>query len=324
MTAVRIFLAALVGCILATGAGAQILGIATNPQGTAGYSTGAAIARVLEDKAGLKARPQPIGGSSTYLPMVNRGEIEFGLCNGAEAQWAHAGAETFAGKANPNLRLVFVTYPIHSAIVVAADSPHKVIADLKGARIASEFVAQTIFKALQDAHLASVGLSVAEMKAVPVRNFGDGLKALAEGKIDATIAGASTAVALETNAAMSRQGGVRYLPLETSSAAMARMQAVMPGSYADTVAPSPAMPGVRATMPLMVNSNFLVAGAHVAAESVYDLVKAMHANKPVLVEGYVGFRGFAPQAMSEASPVPYHAGAEKFYREIGQWPPKPR
>ena len=35
-------------------------------------------------------------------------------------------------------------------------------------------------------------------------------------------------------------------------------------------------------------------------------------------------KAFDPKMMDEASFVPYHPGAEKFYREVGEWPPKKR
>ena len=321
----RTVIAALAAVMIAAPACAQqILGIATNPQGTAAYSTGAAIARVLEDKSPLKARPQPVGGSSTYLPMVNNRDMDFGLANLTEAMWAYSGTGTFEGKPNPNLRLAFVTYGVPSAITVAADSPYKAIADLKGARMPSEFAAQTIFKALQDAMLANGGLSMADMKPFPVRNYTDGLRALQESRVDAAVAGASTAVVTEINSAMSGRGGVRYVPVAMDPDAVKRTRAVMPGFYIQVLQPSPTLAGVKEPMPVMHNSFLLVAGAHVPDETIYVVVKTMHANKDALIDSFTAFRGFDPARMNEAAAVPYHPGAERFYREAGQWPPLSR
>jgi len=42
----------------------------------------------------------------------------------------------------------------------------------------------------------------------------------------------------------------------------------------------------------------------------------------LLMSASATMKRFDPKDMSEKSDVPYHAGAEKFYKEVGQWPPK--
>jgi len=44
----------------------------------------------------------------------------------------------------------------------------------------------------------------------------------------------------------------------------------------------------------------------------------------MLLAASPAMRSFDPNAMSEDNVVPYHPGAEKYYKEIGQWPPKKR
>jgi TRAP-type uncharacterized transport system substrate-binding protein len=65
---------------------------------------------------------------------------------------------------------------------------------------------------------------------------------------------------------------------------------------------------------------FVLAGAHVADEVVYELVKTMHANKPDLAAAFGAFNRFKPDQMVRDNSVPYHPGAIKFYKEIGIWP----
>ena len=74
----------------------------------------------------------------------------------------------------------------------------------------------------------------------------------------------------------------------------------------------------------MVYSAFLISSTHVSADMVYKAIKAIHENKPMLVAASPSLNSFDPSAMSEESVVPYHPGAEKFFKEVGQWPPKKR
>jgi hypothetical protein len=97
---------------------------------------------------------------------------------------------------------------------------------------------------------------------------------------------------------------------------------VFPGACSQVFPPLPVWDR-RATR-LMVYSAFLVSSTHTAADVVYKAIKAINENKPILVAASPAMNSFDPSAMSEESIVPYHPGAEKFLKEVGQWPPKKR
>ena len=133
-------------CSAATIAQAQVVGVATNPQGSLYYSVGAAVAEVMQQKAQLTARVQPMSGSSAYAPLVNSGQVEFGLMNALDVANAYTGVENFAGRKNPDLRLVGVMFSLPIDIAVPNDSPIKTIQELKGVRMPSQFTAQSTIR----------------------------------------------------------------------------------------------------------------------------------------------------------------------------------
>ena len=55
--------------VVAASAQAQPVGIGTMGQGTLGYSIGAAIAAVLQEKAGIQVRIQPSQGASALVRL---------------------------------------------------------------------------------------------------------------------------------------------------------------------------------------------------------------------------------------------------------------
>ena len=59
MTSFRSVIGATILSCVATMANAQVVGVATNPQGSLYYSAGAAVAGVIQQKAGITARVQP-------------------------------------------------------------------------------------------------------------------------------------------------------------------------------------------------------------------------------------------------------------------------
>src|SRR6185312_12177910 len=108
-------------------AAAQTFGFATMQPGTLNHTSGSAVAKVLKEKAGLNVVVQPTAGESVLIPLVSRGEAEFGIANILEVQAAKASA--------PNLRLIGSLHPLRGAFWVRKDSNMRTMADLKGKRV---------------------------------------------------------------------------------------------------------------------------------------------------------------------------------------------
>jgi TRAP transporter TAXI family solute receptor len=124
-------LAALAAVVTTAGAAdAQVYAVATNPQGALTYNAGVAVSKVVNDKLKLQFRVQPMAGSSTYVPLLNTGEVDLGFLNVEETLGAVHGVRSFEGKPNPNVRVLVSLFPLPVAYVVPADSPIKSIHDL--------------------------------------------------------------------------------------------------------------------------------------------------------------------------------------------------
>ena len=316
------YLAAIAALALGVQASAQtVYTIATNPQGSIYYSAGAAVAKVGNDKLNLQMRVQPFAGSSTYLPMLNRGEVDFSFNNVDDVEIGFRGVETFAGKPNPNIRLVGVIFPLPFAFMVAADAPWKKAEELKGLRIPSEFTSQTTVQKLTEAALASAGLSYADMKGVPVANSFQGTDLVPQGRAD--VAGTAPGVAniQKAHIDMSSHGGVRFIGINDSPAGVQRMKKVF-NSYPMPMEPAKHLPGIVGPTQVMGYSAFLVTHDKQPVELVYKLTKTIHASRDELIAVAPQLARFDAKKMAERNPVPYHPGAVKYYTEQGQWPPK--
>ena len=324
MTTFRSVIGATVLSFATTMANAQVVGIATNPQGSLYYSVGTAVAGVVQQKGGLTARVQPMSGSSAYAPLLNRGEIEFGLMNAMDVVNAYTGVANFKDRKNPDLRLVGVMFALPIGIAVPNDSPVKSIKDLKGLRMPSQFTAQSTIVAVQDAVLATGGLSIADMKPFPVANYVKGMQSLGEGKVDAALFGLGTGASQEVNVALASRGGLRFVPLTTTPEGLAAMRKVFSSAYFKVFDPAPGLAGIIGPTAEMVYSAFLVTSTHTSEDVVYKATKAIHGNKPTLEAASPSMKSFDPNTMNEASVVPVHPGSERFYKEAGEWPPKKR
>jgi TRAP transporter TAXI family solute receptor len=209
-------------------------------------------------------------------------------------------------------------------IAVPNDSPVKSIKDLKGLRMPSQFTAQSTIVFVQDAVLATGGLSIADMKPFPVADYVKGMMALGDGKVDAALFGLGTGASQEVNVALASRGGLRFVPLTGTPEALAAMRKVFSSAYSKVYEPSPGLAGIIAPSLQMVYSAFLVTSTHTSADIVYKATKAIHGNKPMLEAASPTMKSFEPSAMDEDNVVAYHPGAERFYKEAGEWPPKKR
>ena len=77
--------------LFSTAAMAQTVGIGTTAPGSFTHSSGSAIAKVIAEKAGLKARVQP--GSGTAHRRIVAGDVEFGLGNAWDTTFFVAGSD---------------------------------------------------------------------------------------------------------------------------------------------------------------------------------------------------------------------------------------
>ena len=313
---------AAVGTLIASAAlaqtGGQPLGVGATGQGSFGYSLGAAVAKVSTENGGPRAIVQPYGGSSTFAPMVNRGELDFGIVNALETILAKTGTETFDGKPNPELRVVAALVPSYVSILVRKDSGIKTLSDLKGKRVAWGFVSQTIVQYMLYGILANAGLKEDDVTKVVTPNVNRQIDDLIAGRVDANFMNLGAPRVQEADASA---GGVRFLSLSDAPDRAAAMMQKVPGTHVGKVQPGPGAFAVAEPTNFMAYTFLLIAGAHVPDDAVYKMVAALHANKPALEASHPTFRAFEPNKMVEkVEGVAYHPGAIKFYREKGQWP----
>ena len=62
-----------------------------------------------------------MSGSSAYAPLVNRGEVEFGLLNALDVVNAYTGVDNFKDRKNTDMRLVGVMFALPIGIAVPND-----------------------------------------------------------------------------------------------------------------------------------------------------------------------------------------------------------
>ena len=76
--------------------------VGTNQPGTVFYALASGISKVVSDAASFQMVVQPYTGTSTFLPLVNSGEVDFGLIGAVDLAMAYQGSQRLKiGGQNP-------------------------------------------------------------------------------------------------------------------------------------------------------------------------------------------------------------------------------
>lgn len=318
-TAIASILALGIGLCSQAAIAAGPLTVGTNPQGSLFYSMGTALSKVMVEKTDKQYRVSPFAGSSTFIPMINAGRLAFGFANGGEATFAHEGIGSFDKRPNENLRLVGVAIATQTSFAVPSDSSVKTIEDLKGKKLASGYNSGRTFHYYSNAALAAGGITIDDAKKVPMPNFVKAINGLSENRIDAALIPMNVGAGKKAMATM--DGGWRYVSLNDTEEARAAVQKNLPSARIVSVKPNKSKTGVVDDPTNMIEVDFyILTGAHVDDDTVYELVKSMEKNKTALGEAFGAFKRYDPKKMVQDNPVPYHPGAIKAFKEMGIWP----
>jgi TRAP transporter TAXI family solute receptor len=318
----KLFVAAGALAAFALGAAqAQMIGIAASNPGSLYHTSATAIAKMANDKSGLKVTVQPFASATVYLPGVNSGEFGFGLANVEELRVIVTGQRWFKGRPHKNLRAAVIMYPLRLALFVRKDSGITTIAGLKGKRVTDGFNSQKTIPPILDAQYATAGMTRKDIVAVRVPNVVAGANAFMQGKADAFLFALGAPKVREANA---KVGGIRALPIANTPENQALVAKHFPRSYLLAQKPHPKRnPGILAPMHVQTYDAVVVASTKTPVDVVYKLVKSMHENKRAMASVFPIFNLFNPKRMaSNLAPIQWHEGTIKFLKEKGMWPPK--
>jgi uncharacterized protein len=310
--------AALAGALFFTlPAAAETVGIATSNPGSIFHNIGTAVAKAANEK-GLNATIQPATSPNQYLPLVNSGEIEFGVANLQEFNYALEGKGWFEGSVNPDLRIVGLIMPLREAIFVRKDSGIKSIAELKGKPMVDGYTAQQTVLPQLDAMYATAGLTRADMKAVQVPSVTGGADAFMSGDTAGFIFAQGAGKVREADASV---GGIRALPIPNTPEALAAIRKHWSTGYLVKMAPGPNAPGVLEEGYFLAYPQLVLTNSKTRDEVVYKMAKVLYEGQASLAATFPPFKAFKPKEdlVGDTAPGQYHPGAIKFYKDVGLW-----
>ena len=283
--------------------------------GTAGtyYPVGGAIANAISVPGKIVATAVASNGSVANVNGIVGGSMESGFSQSDVATWAQKGTGLYEGKPNvPGLRLIANLYPESLHVVVRKGAGIKTVADLKGKRVAlDEPGSGTLINAR--AVLAAYGLKESDIKPEYIKpnQAGDKMK---DGSLDAFFfTGGAPAGAIAELA--SSGSGIELIPISGPQADGLRMASPF---FAPDIIAGETYKGVAAVQTLAVGAQW-VTSDKADADTVYQITKALfsESTQKALQAGHAKGKFITKENAVKSAGIPFHPGAEKFYREAG-------
>jgi TRAP transporter TAXI family solute receptor len=321
----RIVLAALALFCCATFGDAQSLpksvAVGSNPPGSLFYALASGLAKVISDSAAIQAQVQPYAGTSTFVPLFETGELDFGVVNAVDMGMVYQGPKLKVGGRNPfphvgSSRLIMRGSPLRSSLIVRKDSPIKSLQEVRGKRVTGEYPAQLAVWYNIFGSLSNAGLGWNDVKVVPVPAVNEGVDALVQGRADVTTHAIGSAKLKEADAAV----GIRFLSLDCSAQAEARMKKAVPGYYLSRLKAGFST-GILNDICAYTYDIYLVGHKALPDAVVRSALQAIWVNADKLPQFHPGFSEWTRERAVDAEvTLPYHPAAIRFYKDNNAWP----
>jgi TRAP transporter TAXI family solute receptor len=298
--------------------------IGTNPPGSVFYALASGLAKVVSEATPVQMAVQPYTGTSSFMPLLNSGELDFGINNFVDMALAYQGPDRLKiGGRNPfphipNVRLVMRGAPFLVGLLVRKDSPIRTIHDIKGKRLTGEYPAQLAVWYNMFGALASAGLSWKDVKVVAVPAANEGVDALVQGRAEATQHALNSAKVREADASV----GVRHISIDCSPEGEKRLRQAVTGYYPRIVKAGTGLAVVENTC--FVAYDICLTSNRGASDAVVGaVIKGIWDNIEKLPPAHPAFKEWTRErAVDPEVTIPYHPAAISFYKERGVWSAK--
>jgi TRAP transporter TAXI family solute receptor len=293
---------------------AQNISIATGGTGGVYYPIGGGIAAVLSKKVpGMEATAEVTGGSVDNLKLIDGDATYIGMSMADAALDAYQGKDKFKSGKVP-LRTLMIMYPNRMHVVTVEGKGINTMADLKGKRVstgspgsATEVMAFRMLEAAgldKDKDVTRERLSVAES-----------VNAIKDNKIDAFfwVGGLPTAAVTD----LANTPGTTIKMIDNSDLVPAMNKKYGNLYVADTI-PKATYRGMDKDNQQATVMNILVANEKMPDQVAYNIVKTIFESREELIAVHKDTADFKLEKQkASATPVPFHPGAIKYYKEKG-------
>ncbi len=291
----------------------QTLSIATGGTGGVYYPVGGGYAQIIDQFVdGFSGSVEVTNASVENVAFISRGDSDIALVLADTALAAYEGTGRFGSGGDlpqlANLRAITIAYTNAVHILTVEGSGIESLADLVGKRVSvgapgsgTEVSAQTILNA------NGITYDDFDVQRLSVNETADALR---DGAIDAGFWSGGVPTGGVLSLAETRQ--IRIVPITAAEAAnvIAADSTFIEYTFAEGV-----YRGIAAT-PSVGTPNLIIVASEMSEDLAYEFTKALFENIGVVRAIHPSANETVPE-LAAASPIPLHAGAARYFEEVG-------
>jgi TRAP transporter TAXI family solute receptor len=274
------------------------------------YAYGSAVGQILSDKTKIPITIQSTGASKANIQLIAAGEVELAIVQNDVMDYAYRGTDLFTGEQTTDFAVMAALYAEVCQVVASRSSGIQTIADLKGKRVSvGDAGSGTEFNARQI--LEIYGINFDEINKQNL-GFGASADALRDNKIDAffCVAGAPTTAVVDL--AISKD--ILVLDIDDTYAALLIQNYPF---YTQFPIPTGSYRGQdREVNTVAVKATFIVK-KDLPEDAVYRLTKFLIEDRNDIAAAHAKGAELSVDYAVRGISVPFHPGAERYFREIG-------
>ena len=285
----------------------------TGDTGGSLYPAGAALSQLWTNNVqGVKCNTQTSTGSFQNVQDVASGEVDVAVATADVVLNGYTGAGSFEEVgALENVRVIGAVYTSVSSGVALKESGMEYVHDLLGKRVAVGPAASATENSCFDA-FEVMGIT-AENTSLENLGLGDGADSVGDGIIDAAFGFAGLPIGGQLNLAATKDIVVLNYTQEEIDQILAGNSA-----YIQSTIPAGTYTGQDYDTLTFGVKCLVIVNADMDESLVYDMCKTMNENSADLAAGNAILNEMTdPSFLCTNVSIPLHAGAEKYYSELG-------
>lgn len=285
---------------------------------SAGYAASVAVGNAIAED-GYKLRVLPAKNDISRMTPLKNKRVEFSAMGVGSFQAQEGVLDFGKAKWGPQpVRLLMMGWSdTNNALpATAKDANIMKAADLKGKRIAWIVGGPALNQNMQ-AWLAYGDLTWDDVTTVKVPGWKASIQGIIDGNIDAAIASTNSSMLFQVE---SSPRGLRFFEAPKSETAnWKRMQQHAPWLVPHVATAGVGLSAEKTHTGATFGYPVLITYDHMSDQAVYELVKLMHTRYDKYKDAHASAKGFALDRQVFEWVLPYHAGAVKYFKELGVW-----
>jgi TRAP transporter TAXI family solute receptor len=297
--------------------GKQRLSVATGGTGGVFYVYGGAIAKVISAHVpNVEATAEVTSASIDNLKFLHAGRADLAFTTADVADDAYRGVGAFRSIGRAPVVSLARLYTNYVHLVTLTGTGIARLADLRG-RVVSTGVPGSSTATASLRVLRAAGLDPDADVERQSLGIAPSVDALRDGKIDATFQGGGAPLGGLLDLLDTPRGTLRLVPI--ADVVPTLQQRYGRSLYFRAAIPRAAYPGLREDVPVVGTAVLLVADASLGDTIAYEITRALFDHQPEIAAVHPEGSNLRLESATQGSPLPFHPGAIRFYRERGAW-----